>query len=525
VLGIDSEMDQVDVEGRLVRLDALPIGIAPEEFAGVAERSHRVAGRLADLRRRFEGRRVLLAVDRLDYTKGIPERLRAYRRLLENAPDLREKTVLIQVAVPSRERIPEYEGLRREVNELVGAINGDFATPTWTPVVYLRRSMSRAELLALYEVADVGWVAPLRDGMNLVAKEFVACQTDGDAVLLLSEFAGAAAEMGEAFLVNPYDEDRTAATLERALGITLEERRDRMFALRRRVLRNNAFAWSERFIAHLRAAAEKRVLRHTEGPRLVPVDDLRASFLRSHVRWIFLAYDGSLVPLAMRPSEAIPTPSVLQLITELAALDSTHVAVVSSRGRTDLESWLGDVPGLWLVAEHAALLRSPSERRWEPLRSPMPVEWMERVRPILEHFVDRTPGSFIEEKECSLVWHHRMADPEFGAWLANDLAATLDEMLAETELRAVRGRKSIEVKPVWASKGEAVTRLAEIWPAADFRLAAGNDRSDEDLFERLGSEHWTIHVGTGPSRARFQLPGPDLVSSVLRSLTVPQSSS
>jgi len=519
VTGIESRMDQVDVAGRPVRLDALPIGISPEDFAGMVERNPRVGARLGELRRRFEGRRVLLAVDRLDYTKGIPERLLSYRRLLRDAPDLHGKVVLIQVAVPTREAIPEYEGLKRDVNELVGAINGDFATPSWTPVVYLRRSISRTELLALYELADLGWVAPLKDGMNLVAKEFVACQTDGDAVLVLSEFAGAAAEMGEAFLVNPYDEDRTAAVLERALNTTLEERRDRMLALRRRVLRNNALAWSERFVDQLATAAHARADRQGDGwPIFLPVDELRGAFHRSSVRWLFLDYDGSLVPFAKRPSEAVPPVSLVQLLAELAAMPSTHVVLVSGRGRHDLEAWFGDVPGLWLAAEHAVMLRSPCERRWEEPRAPVPVEGMDRVRTVLEHFVDRTPGSFIEEKECSLVWHHRMADPEFGAWLANDLAATLDEMLAETELRAVRGKKSVEVKLAWATKGDAVTRLGSIWPAADFLLAAGDDRSDEELFERLGPEHWTVHVGAGPSRARFRLPGPEVVMSVLRSL-------
>src|SRR5206468_2818564 len=138
----------------------------------------------------------------------------------------------------SRERIPRYEQLRHEVSELVGELNGEWSTPDWTPVVYMRRGISRSELVALYAAADVGWVTPLRDGMNLVAKEYVACQRGGEGVLLLSEFAGAAAEMGEAVLVNPYDEDRTASALERVLGLPAEERRDRMAALAGRVWRN-----------------------------------------------------------------------------------------------------------------------------------------------------------------------------------------------------------------------------------------------------------------------------------------------
>src|SRR6185369_6626183 len=154
----------------------LPIGIAPEEFAGRLENDRAVQKALAVCRRRFSGKRLLLAVDRLDYTKGIPHRLRAFRRLLENAPHLHGKVVLVQVAVPSREGIPLYEKLRKQVNGMVGEINGDFGSAAWTPVVYIHRNIPRAELVALYAAADVGWVTPLRDGMNLVAEEYVACQ-------------------------------------------------------------------------------------------------------------------------------------------------------------------------------------------------------------------------------------------------------------------------------------------------------------------------------------------------------------
>jgi trehalose 6-phosphate synthase/phosphatase len=514
-LGIASRMDRVEVDGRPVRLEALPIGIAPEDFTRLLENDEHVAERLAELRHRFEGRYVLLAVDRLDYTKGIPERLRTYRRLLERAPDLRGRVVLVQVAVPSRESIPQYEDIRREVNELVGAINGDLGTPDWTPVVYIRRGISRAELVALYAVSDLGWVTPLRDGMNLVAKEFVACQTDGDAVLVLSEFAGAASEMGEAFIVNPHDEERTAAVIERALSLTPEERRERMFALRRRVLRNNAFAWSQRFLDQLRKAAAERATRRADEPRALPSDQVVSAFRDSRCRWLLLDYDGSLVPYAARPRDAAPPPTLVRLLRALAALPAAHVALVSGRLRRDLEAWLGGVEGLWLVAEHGALVRSPQSKRWESLRPSMPVDWMERVRPVLEHYVDRTPGSFVEEKECSLVWHHRMSDPEFGEWLANELAANLEELLAETELRAVRGQKSVEVRLAWANKAEAVKRLGEVLPAPDFRLAVGDDPSDEDLFEQLPPESWTIHVGTGRSRARFQLANPDAVVRLL----------
>src|SRR5260370_42217752 len=164
---------------------------------------------------------------------------------------LKENVILIQIAVPTREGLETYQELRTEVNRLVGEINGKLGTPDWTPVVYINRSIERAELVALYKLADVCWVGSLRDGMNLVAKEYVACKPKGDGVLVLSEFAGAAAEMGEALLINPFDEERTASTIERALALEGEERRQRMKRLHDRILRNDVVGWGDRFLAAL----------------------------------------------------------------------------------------------------------------------------------------------------------------------------------------------------------------------------------------------------------------------------------
>jgi trehalose 6-phosphate synthase/phosphatase len=518
VAGVSSHMDRVAVEGRAVRLEALPIGISPESFVGLLEEDRAARAALVALRRRFQGKRLLLAVDRLDYTKGIPERLRTFRRLLESAPELRGQAVLVQVAVPSRERIPRYRELTEQVNELVGEINGSFGSPEWTPVVYIRRSVPRPDLAALYAASDVGWVTPLRDGMNLVAKEYVACQKGGGGVLVLSEFAGAAAEMGEAVLVNPYDEERTAAAVRRALALSAEERQERMAALYRRVARNNAVAWGDRFLASLAAAAGTRQSVRSGEPRTLDLAAAVDAFRACRQGLLLLDYDGTLVPFAPRPTDAVPPEGLPAILARLCASRRHRVAIVSGRPRDHLERFLGGVPGLWLAAEHGAVLRNPATGEWSALRPTSPPLWKPRVMPVLEHFVDRTPGSFVEEKEYSLVWHFRMADPEFGEWLANELAANLEEMLAETELRAVRGHKSVEVRLSWANKGEVVRCIESAGAAPDFRLALGDDRTDEDLFEALPPDAWTIHVGPGHSRARHHLGTPADVRRLLESL-------
>jgi trehalose 6-phosphate synthase/phosphatase len=229
---------------------------------------------------------------------------------------------------------------------------------------------------------------------------------------------------------------------------------------------------------------------------------------------LFLDYDGTLVGYAERPELAIPPAELPDLLTELTSTPGNCVVVISGRRRADLSQWFGHIDSLWLAAEHGALLRPPAPAEWEPLRPDFSRDWMQRVYPVLEHFVERTPGSFIEEKECSLVWHYRMSENKFAEWLAHELVAMLEQMLAETELRAIRGRKTVEVKPLWIHKGAVVERLERECGEADFKFAVGDDRTDEDLFEFL-SDAWTVRVGGGQSRARFLLPGPAEVRELL----------
>lgn len=503
VLGIESKIGEVALGSRPVRLEALPIGIAPEEYTSLLDGDEKTAHQYSEWVERYQGRAVLLAVDRLDYTKGVPERLRAYAHLLRSSPELKEKIILIQIGIPTREGIDTYQGLRTEVNRLVGEINGKLSTPEWTPLVYINRSIERGELVALYKLADLCWIGSLRDGMNLVAKEYVACKAEADGVLVLSEFAGAAAEMGEALLINPYDEERTAATIKRALALDEQERRLRMSALHSRVLRNNVFHWGQRFLAALEdAASERGRYTETQPERLRP-DAVRDAYRRAGRRLLVLDYDGTLVPFAKRPQQAIPPASLLNLLSGLTSEPGNCVALMSGRTAWNLERWFGSIPQLCLVAEHGAEIKRSAASPWQPLRQEPSTDWKATVMPILDHFVDRTPGSFVEEKKYALVWHYRMAEPEFGEWLANELVSMLEAMLAETELRAFRGEKIVEIKPVWANKGVAIERLLKTLPDSDFIFVAGDDRTDESAFERLPDNAWSVHVGLGPTRASY----------------------
>ena len=230
---------------RAVQLGVFPMGIDAADFARRAATAE-VGEKTVEYK--GPGQRLLVGIDRLDYSKGIPRRLLAVEQLFRMHPEWREKVRFIQVAVPSRDQVGAYRRFRREVNSLIGRINGEFGTPNWTPIHYMYRSVPRAVLVALYRAADVMLVTPLRDGMNLVAKEFAASRIDDEGVLVLSEFAGAAEKLGDALLVNPYDIDGTAETIHRALTMDVDERRRRMRALRATVSEHDVHRWTASFL-------------------------------------------------------------------------------------------------------------------------------------------------------------------------------------------------------------------------------------------------------------------------------------
>jgi trehalose 6-phosphate synthase/phosphatase len=335
---------------------------------------------------------------------------------------------------------------------------------------------------------------------------------------LLSEFAGAAHEPGEALRINPYDEVGTAEELMRALEMDQESRAERMAALHERVHQNDAVRWAERFIEGLRqATTASRRTSHTDRPA-PDVEALRAAYRKADRRLVLLDYDGTLTGIMPRPQDAIPSARLLGLLRDLVALPKTTVVIVSGRSQEDIERWLGDVEGLGLAVEHGALMREPGTDHWETLRGGMDLSWKDQVGPVLEQFAASAPGSFVERKNYALAWHYRLVDAEFGTWLANELVATLENLLAGTELAVIHGNKVVEVRYAWANKGEVAAHLIGGYRRKSFVLAIGDDRTDEDLFTALPRSAWTIRVGDGSTAARFRLHDPRQVRGLLRSV-------
>jgi trehalose 6-phosphate synthase/phosphatase len=513
ILGHSVEIDRVQVTGREVRLGVFPMGVDAASFTALAADPAVEAEARAI---RGDGSvRILVGVDRLDYTKGIPRRLLAYEQMLERHPDLRGKVRLVQVAVPSRTNVGAYQQFRELVDGLVGRINGAFGTPQWVPVHYIFRALSEADLVALYRAADVMLVTPLRDGMNLVAKEFIASRVDGDGVLALSEFAGASWELPEALQLNPYDVDGTAEVFYRALEMPEDERRARLAPLRTRVQIFDVHRWVASFLEQLADVG----LGAPSGPEIGAAALHRALACRlaeTEELLLLLDYDGTLVPFTPTPELARPDRELLSLLRALGGRPETQVHVVSGRPQQTLEDWLGDLP-IWLHAEHGFVSRDRATGQWVPAAE-LGAPWREPVLAMLREITQRTPGSLVEIKAAALAWHYRMADPETGARRSNELRLHLNQLLSNQPVEILAGNRVIEIRPYGVHKGRIVPPRSPVRQAATTILAVGDDRTDEDLFGALPPEAITVKVGPGTTKARFRVDGVGAVRRLLHSL-------
>jgi trehalose 6-phosphate synthase/phosphatase len=516
ILGLSTPGDRVTVDGREIKLGVFPMGVDAETFGRLAE-DPQVIEEVASIRAGAKGERILLGIDRLDYTKGIVRRLLAYERLLEREPRWRGRVRLVQVAVPSRDKVPSYQEFRRTVNEHVGRINGQYAQVDWVPIHYVHRSLTEKHVVALYRAADVMLVTPLRDGMNLVAKEFVTSRTDEDGVLVLSEFAGAAAEMGEALQVNPYDIDAMAHAYGDALRMPEEERHLRMRALRQRIASRDVQSWAQSFIEALGAVRGAEVAPKTELTSSDELKELAARILAAERLVLLLDYDGTLVPFARAPDLATPDRDLRELLTALAAKPSVRVHIVSGRSRETLERWLGKLP-IGLHAEHGYWSRMAPDRPWVAMAD-VPVGWKAEARRLLDQATAMTPGALLEEKTASLAWHYRMAEPELAAARAEDLAHRLEALLKGTPVELLRGDKVLEVRPTGVHKGRILERVLEhAEPPLPLLVAMGDDQTDEDLFRAMPADGIAIGVGFRPTVARYRVASPAAARALLQSL-------
>ena len=501
LLGIDHELDTVLFEDLLVKIDAFPMGVDFETYFNATSR-RKVQKEIHKFLSTVGNRKIIFSIDRLDYTKGILERLDAFEVFLENNPEWHEKIVMILVVPPSRMGSRPYRSLKKQIDEMVGRIDGKYGTVGWRPIIYIHRTIPFDTLLALYSIADIALITPIKDGMNLVAKEYIAACSDGKGVLILSEMAGASKELIEAIIVNPNNKEEVADAIKTALEMPEEEQIKRIRKMQKRLRFYDIERWVHQFLEKLHEIKE---IQNSMRSRILDdekLSQLKEDYYKSSSRLFLLDYDGTLVPFANKPQDARPNDRILGILNKSSKIPENEVVLISGRDKETLDKWFGSL-NISLVAEHGAWIKEKSHTKWEIIE-PLTSEWKREVRPILELFVDRVPNSFTEEKDFSLAWHYRNIGTEYSASLSNDLMAFLTQIAANLEISVLKGSKVIEIKNVEIDKGRAALRFLSK-DNYQFILAIGDDSTDEALFRILPKHAYSIKVGMTPSYARFNL--------------------
>ncbi len=515
ILGYNHKLGLITAGDHLAKVDSFPMGIDYDKFAD-SSRSAEVKRRVALIRQKEKNRQVILSIDRLDYTKGIPQRLEAFDEFLIKYPEFKGKVSFYLIAVPSRTEVEHYNSLKRQVDELLGKINGKYSTLDWNPITYMYRSLQFEDLIAFYSIAAAAMVTPLKDGMNLIAKEFIASKPDGKGMLILSEMAGAANELGEVVMVNPNNREAMVEALHTALTMPEEEQVSRNRIMQRRLRRYDLKKWYTDFMDNLEDV--KKLQKDYLSKKISPgsSDKIIANYQHASSRLIVLDYDGTLFPLTSTPHNPQNDAELMALLTKLTSDPKNHVLLAAGRDRETMQSWFGDFH-LGLIAEHGAWVKNFS-KDWKPVEK-VHVDWKEQIKPILEQFVDKTPGSFVEDKYFSLAWHYRKVSPELASVRIRQLKDVLQDMSTHLKLNlgVFEVTKVIEIKQTSINKGQAILGYLRDhkW---DFILAIGDDWTDEDLFGVLPTKAVTIKIGIEPSIAKYSLDSVTMTRQFLQDL-------
>jgi trehalose 6-phosphate synthase/phosphatase len=486
-------------------LGVYPISIDSQHFVELSEHKQTLEF-IEKYKENKKDKKWILGVDRLDYIKGLVLKLRAFKRFLRENPEERGKVQLVQIVIPSRTEVPEYQRLKNRIEQLVSNINGEFGNPAYMPVVYIFHSVSDYELSALYQLSEVLNVSSRRDGMNLVSLEYIVSQTDKyPGVVLLSEFAGAHSTLSYAMSINPWNIEETAHKIKEAIHHPEVQRRAEIGAMKEFLLNYNSSEWARVFLRDLHRESSKRTKAITISHQgsFPWMESLKGK----HVV-LFCDLDGTLAPISPRPSEVRLQDETVKLLKEIAHTDCQFV-VVSGRDKEFLERQFVehdfDFP---LASCHGAYTYSPEDKKWHSLVEMDQLKWKKNVMDILKLYTSRTPGSFIEDKGHAVTWHYRNSPQDFAGFLANKLFFELEEILTSQPVHVHRGKKVIEVKSMNANKGFFVQQwLQQQDNKPDVVVAIGDDTTDEDMFEAIQGHRdfkpYCIKVGREDSHAPY----------------------
>lgn len=514
LLGLENNLNKIAYENRYVQVNAFPMGIEYKRFFQHCEERNVIDE--SDDFVNIGSIKTILSVDRLDYTKGIPQRIKSFGRFLKNYPEYQGKVILILIVAPSRVEVDSYSQLLKQIKERISEINGRYGTMKWVPILFFFRSFSQEKLIEFYRQTDVLLVTPLRDGMNLIAKEYIASRNDYKGMIVISETAGAASELGEAILVNANDFNSIAEGIKTALEMPDEEIITRNKRMHERLKRYNVFFWASEFLNSLNQTVIESIEISTQKNAEENIEIIKTEYKKANKRVLFLDYDGTLVGLTSIPEKAKPDEQIRKLLQKLASDTRNTVVIISGRDRDVLSKWLGDL-NLSLIASHGLWLRCMQAEDWKMMME-LDNDWKSSVRNIMEIYTDRMPGSFIEEKEYSLAWHYRQCDPDMVATKLHEIKDALISMIQSSTLELINGNKVLEVNDSRFNKGYSALNLIQNQDF-DFVFAVGDDATDEDLFSLLPKNSYTIKIGAGSTNAGYRIKSWKSLRKMLEELT------
>ncbi|KAI8372791.1 glycosyltransferase family 20-domain-containing protein [Radiomyces spectabilis] len=518
ILSLDTTPSGIHMDSHYVSIGIYPIGIDVKALNKKREKPE-VRGWIDMLKDKYAGKKLIVARDKLDYIKGVRQKLLAFEQFLIRHPEWRGEVVLIQIALSTSEQ----NELRAHISDVVSRVNSKFSNISYQPIVFLHQDISFSQYLALLTAADVSLITPLRDGMNLTSHEYIVCQEERCNPLILSEFTGTYGSFGACLRVNPWDYRQVGDAIHEALSMNQEEKVTRWNELYKSIIANSAQNFATTIISELCKVRTDPGRRFSAKVPSLDTTSLQKAMSTSKKRLFLFDYGGTLVPYGLS-GDSKDLRRLKKVLHQLVKDPCNSVYVISGRTKLNVERDLGDIPNLGLSAENGFYLK-PRSGDWEQLFGKIDLSWQPAVKEIFQYYTERTPDAYIETKDVSIVWHYRTRagpDAHYIAWQAaecqNHIADSVNKNFA---VRIVAGHTNIEVLPAEITKSNVINRIfQDIQP--DFVLSIGDDRSDEDMFAYLnkqkGPRVFTCTVGMRSTDAKYYIPNVEEVLCTIESL-------
>ncbi|KAG5438370.1 hypothetical protein PCANB_002858 [Pneumocystis canis] len=493
VLGFDSVGKGIDVNGAYVAIEVLPMGIDAKHVEKESQ-TQKTEEKMQFIKELYSNKKILIGSAKIYEVQGV---------------------VFIQVTSPVNDDTSKFE---KQVQDLVAEINGTYGSLEFTPIHHYHQHLEKDEYFALLRSGDVGIITAIRDSINTTSLEYVICQKGNNGPLLLSEFSGTKDALQDAIQVNPWDVADTAKKINEALCIPESEKKARQLKLYNYVTKNTIQTWTSSFISKL--LTNLATFNYNQITPIIDTMLLTNAYDKANKRLFMFDYDGTLTPIVKDPLIAIPSQRLLRVLKILAENPKNQIWIISGRDQNFLAQ----------CAEHGCFIRFPNTFDWVDLTENIDLSWQEEVYKIFEYYTERTQGSFIEQKKCTLTWHYRRADPDYGLFQALECQNHLESLITSNyNVEVLNGKANVEVRPFFINKGEVANQLLNMYndEKPDFVFSAGDDKTDEDMFRVLKQRQdlkdkacFTVTIGASnkTTAANWHLPEPSGVLSVLELL-------